>query len=113
MMKVEDVLTAARDSLTVKRVFAEPIERDGTTVVVAAAVAGGGGGGGGTDKECQEGSGVGFGIGAKPVGAFVLKDGRVDWKPALDVNRLVLVAGRVVVAILIAGARIVRYQTTR
>ncbi|MTL15391.1 sporulation protein [Nocardia seriolae] len=112
-MKVEDVLTAARDSLTVKRVFAEPIERDGTTVVVAAAVAGGGGGGGGTDKECQEGSVVVFGIGAKRVGAFVLKDGRVDWKPALDVNRLVLVAGRVVVAILIAGARIVRYQTTR
>lgn len=112
-MKVEDVLTTARDSLTVKRVFSEPIERDGTTIVVAASVSGGGGGGGGADKEGQEGSGGGFGMGAKPVGAFVLKDGRVDWKPAVDVNRLVLVAGVVTVAILALGARIARYRTNQ
>jgi hypothetical protein len=34
-MKVSDALSAARDAVTVKRVFAEPYEKDGLTVIVA------------------------------------------------------------------------------
>jgi uncharacterized spore protein YtfJ len=80
----------ARDALTVKRVFGEPIERDGITVIPAAAVRGGGGGGGGADTEGAGGGGSGFGLAARPVGAFVISDGVVTWQPAIDLTRLVL-----------------------
>ena len=59
-----------------RRVFAEPYERNGTTVIAAAKVRGGGGGGGGHDKDAQEGEGGGFGLAARPAGAYVIRDGR-------------------------------------
>ena len=42
----------------------------------------GGGGGGGGDNE--DNGGGGFGLGARPVGAYVIKNGEVTWKPAID-----------------------------
>ncbi|WP_067860020.1 spore germination protein GerW family protein [Nocardia shimofusensis] len=105
-MKVDEILTAARDAMTVKRVYAEPIERDGTTIIGVASVSGGGGGGSGIDEEGQEGSGAGFGMGAKPVGAYVIRDGQVRWQPAVDVNRLATVAGVVALAAVIVAGRI-------
>ncbi|MEV6325263.1 spore germination protein GerW family protein [Nocardia sp. NPDC051787] len=107
-MKVEDVLASAKDAMTVQRVYAEPVERDGTTLIAAAAVSGGGGSGGGSDKDGQEGAGVGFGLGAKPVGVYVLRDGRVSWQPAIDVNRLITVVGVVAVTALLVGGRIAK-----
>ncbi|MBF6223232.1 sporulation protein [Nocardia abscessus] len=107
-MKVEDVLGSAKDAMTVQRVYAEPVERDGTTVIAVAAISGGAGGGGGVDKGGQEGSGVGFGLGAKPVGVYVLRNGRLSWRPAIDVNRLITVVGAVAVTALLVGARIAR-----
>jgi len=50
-MNVTEVLGTARDAITVKRVFAEPYEKDGLTVIAAAAVTGGAGGGSGTTRE--------------------------------------------------------------
>ena len=85
-MNVDEMLTGARDAVTVKRVYGDPIERDGILVVPAAKVSGGGGGGGDT----EHGAGGGFGIAAKPAGAWVIKGGEVEWQPALDVNRMVL-----------------------
>ncbi|MGK8507632.1 sporulation protein [Nocardia asiatica] len=105
-MKIDEVLASAKDAMTVHRVYAEPVERDGAVLIAAAAVSGGGGGGGGTDEGGQEGSGVGFGVGAKPVGVYVLRDGRVSWRPAIDVNRLITVVGVVAVTALLVGARI-------
>ncbi|MBB5916738.1 putative spore protein YtfJ [Nocardia transvalensis] len=110
-MKVDDILATARDSITVRRVYAEPIERDGTTVIPAAKISGGGGGGAGTDEEGKEGSGGGFGIGAKPVGAYVLENGRVHWRPAIDANRLMLVIGAVVIVAIAAGVRLAKWPT--
>lgn len=107
-MKVDEILATAKDSMTAKRVYAEPVERDGATVIAAAAISGGAGGGGGADKEGQEGSGGGFGVGAKPVGAYVIKNGEVRWQPAVDVNRMMVMLGVVVVTALVAAARIVR-----
>ena len=91
-MDVDTLLTQARDSITVRRVYGEPIERDGVLVIPAAKVGGGGGGGGGEGGEGHEGSGSGggFGVGARPVGAFVVRDGEVTWQPAVDVTRIVL-----------------------
>jgi uncharacterized spore protein YtfJ len=104
-MKVDDILASARDSITARRVYTDPVERDGVTVIAAASVAGGGGGGTGTDTEGKEGSGGGFGVGAKPIGAYVIKDGRVSWRPAVDVNRLIAVLGAVAITALIVETR--------
>jgi uncharacterized spore protein YtfJ len=76
-MKVNEAVSAARNAITVKRVFAEPYEKDGITVIAAAAVIGGAGAGSGTHQNGQEGEGGGSGTGARPVGAYVVKGGEV------------------------------------
>jgi uncharacterized spore protein YtfJ len=43
-MNAEELLRGARDAISVRRVFGEPIEHDGVVIVPAAAVGGGGGG---------------------------------------------------------------------
>ena len=90
-MEVQDVIAQTRDALTVKRVFGEPLEKNGVTVIPVARVQGGAGGGGGAGPEGQgEGSGSGFGMSARPVGAFIIQGNDVSWRPALDVTRIVL-----------------------
>jgi uncharacterized spore protein YtfJ len=89
-MDVQDILTSARDAVTVRRVFGEPYERDGITVIPAAAVAGGAGGGSGQDPGGGGGGGGGFGLRARPVGAYVIRGGSVRWEPSLDVNRIII-----------------------
>lgn len=103
-MKVREALDAASDLVTVKRVYAEPYEEQGLAVIAAAAVAGGGGGGSGTDPRGQEGEGAGFGGSARPVGAYVIKNGQVRWRPAVDVNRVITIAGLVAIAYLLRNA---------
>ena len=36
------------------------------------------------------GGGVGFGVKARPVGVYIVKEGQVSWQPALDVTRVIL-----------------------
>ncbi len=43
-MKVSEALGRASDAITVKRVFAEPYEKEGLAIIAAAAVTGGAGG---------------------------------------------------------------------
>jgi uncharacterized spore protein YtfJ len=86
-MDVQEVIRNARDAITVKRVYGDAIEKDGVTVIPAAAVRGGAGGGEGARGE-GKGTGSGFGVTAHPVGAFVIKDGHVRWRPAVDVSYL-------------------------
>ena len=85
-MNPEELLSGVRDSLTVRRVFGDPIEQDGVVVIPAASVGGGGGGGG----DSEDNGGGGFGLSARPVGAYVIRDGEVSWKPAIDVSRMLL-----------------------
>ncbi|MCI4351762.1 MAG: sporulation protein [Thermoplasmata archaeon] len=95
-----DVLTAieqARDAVTVRRVYGEPVEHDGVTVIPAAVVQGGGGGGGGTGPD-GNGTGGGWGVRARPVGAYVFGDGRVRWEPAVDLTHVILGGQLVAVA---------------
>ncbi len=86
--RLHRTLEGARDAITVRRVYGDPVERDGVLVIPAAAVRGGGGGGGGNGTqpggEIGEGSGFGFGVDARPAGAFVIEDGDVRWEPAVD-----------------------------
>ena len=107
-MKVDKLLSTARDSLTVRRLYGDPVERDGVTVVPAASVSGGFGGGAGKDPKGQEGEGGGFGISGRPVGVFLIKDGQVSWRPAVDVNRVVGVVGMVAAAYLLMRPRLAR-----
>lgn len=112
-MKLSEVLSTAGDAITVRRVYADPYEKDGVTIIAGAMVAGGGGGGGGHDEKGQEGEGGGFGVNARPSGAFIIKDGRVSWRPAVDVNQLFAVIGAVAVATLFAWARSRRAHRAR
>ena len=92
-----------------ERVFLSPIQQDGLTVIPAATVGAGGGGGGGSGPEQDgtptgTGEGGGFGLSAKPAGAFVIKDGAVSWRPAVDVNRLAL-GGQIVAVVALLVVR--------
>jgi uncharacterized spore protein YtfJ len=86
MPNIDEILGGARDAITVRRVYGEPIEQEDMTLVPAAAVRGGGGGGG----DAEGNGGGGFGVSARPVGAYVIRDGEVRWRPAVDVNRVPL-----------------------
>jgi uncharacterized spore protein YtfJ len=87
-MNVEELLHGARDAISVRRVFGEPVEHDGVLLIPVAKVGGGGGGGG----DSESNGGGGFGLGGRPVGAYVIKDGSVTWKPAIDPVRIALAA---------------------
>lgn len=88
MPNIDELLKGAQDAITVKRVYGDPIEVEGATIVPAAAVRGGGGGGG----DSEHNGGAGFGLQARPSGAWVIRGDEVSWKPAVDVNRIVVLA---------------------
>ncbi len=83
-MNIDEMLTGARDAMTVKRVYGDAIERDGMLVIPAANVVGGGGGG----SDSENNGGGGFGVSASPAGVWVIKDGEVEWQPAVDATRI-------------------------
>jgi hypothetical protein len=85
-MQAPEALPQLLDTLTVKRVYSEPYREDGVTIITAAAVQGGGGG---LRYSATEGRG-GMGVRARPVGAYVITNGRVVWKPAFDLSRIIL-----------------------
>jgi uncharacterized spore protein YtfJ len=101
---------------TAEKVFVSPIERDGLTVIPAATVGAGGGGGGGPGNQGGEsgsGEGGGFGLRARPAGAFVIRNGSVRWQPAIDVNRLVMGGQIVAIVALLVLRTIVRSRARR
>src|SRR5215475_10532823 len=102
-MDAETILQSVEDAMSARRVFGDPVQVDGVTVLPVATVGGGGGGGRGGQKE-HSGDGVGFGLGVRPAGVFVIRDGDAKWRPALNLNRVIL-GGQLVgtVAILTAG----------
>ncbi|HET8660021.1 MAG TPA: spore germination protein GerW family protein [Micromonosporaceae bacterium] len=97
------------------KVFGEPIYQDGLTVLPVAKVTGGGGGGGGQGPaetgQDTHGSGGGFGLSARPLGVFVIKDGSVSWRPAVDVNKVVLGGQLVALTALLVLRAIVKART--
>ena len=125
-MDIHEVLNHARDAMTVKRVFGDPYEKDGVTVIPVANVMGGAGGGGGssagvpagigdavTDGAPESGYGIGYGLRATPAGVYVIKDGEVEWKPALDMNRLALQRTGAIIAGLFVLRSIIRTLVRR
>ncbi|GGS63560.1 spore germination protein GerW family protein [Nonomuraea spiralis] len=108
-MDIKELLEQSKDVVTVKRVFGEPIRHGDVLVIPVARVAHGGGGGHGQGRdekgeELGSGGGGGFGYSATPAGVFVVKDGDVQWRPAVDVNRIVL-GGQIVGVVLVLTIR--------
>jgi len=113
-MQIEELISGARDVVSVKRVYGDPYEKNGLTVIPAAAVRGGGGGGMGESEGGESGGGAGFGLMARPSGAWIVEDGEVTWKPAIDVNRIVL-GGQIIAltAILVTGRILLAHSRRR
>jgi uncharacterized spore protein YtfJ len=105
-MAVDEFLTRVRDAIDVRRVFGEPQVFDGVTVIPVASVAVGGGGGSGTEADGSgSGEGGGFGGRGRPVGAYVVHDGHVTWRPAIDANRAIAWSGIVLVTLILFVSR--------
>ena len=103
-MHVQELLAQARDVMTVKRVFGEPIERNGLTIIPVATVLGGAGGGSGPASTSESVVGGGLGLWASPAGVYVIKGETVTWQPALNLNRVVL-GGQIVAIVLFLTIR--------
>ena len=73
--------------LGIRRVFGEPIERDGVTVVPVAVSVGGGGTGTAPD---EQGSGGGFGGIVRGIGVDTISKGQVRFIPAVDTTALAI-----------------------
>ena len=115
-MDTSQLFTSMRDQMDARRVFGEPIERDGVTVIPVAAVMSGAGGGLGDGRVAArpsdldlgdrpggaEAAGGGFGLVARPIGAWVIRDGDVQWRPAVDLN-WVVAGGQLLGAVAVLG----------
>ena len=108
-MNALEVLNQTKDAITVRRVYGEPYQQDGVTIIPAANVMGGGGGGGDTEGN----GGGGFGMSARPAGAWVIKDGEAEWRPALDLNRVILMGQIVAIVALLAVRSIAKTLAKR
>jgi uncharacterized spore protein YtfJ len=91
-----------QSAMGAQRVFGAPIRVDGTTLLPALAVRGGAGAGGG------ERGGAGFGVRARPIGVYAVRDGTIRWRPAVDVNRII--AGAQIVGLVVALAALPRFE---
>ncbi len=100
-MQIEEMVGGVKDAMNVKKVFGDPIERDGAMFVPAAVIRGGAGGGTGPK---EEGGGAGFGMNARPIGAYVISGGKVRFRPAIDVNRVIM-GGQIVAALALLTIR--------
>ena len=96
-MKVDELISRAKDSITVKRVYGEPYERDGSRSSRQRWSPGAEAGGSGHDESGGDGEGGGFGMAGRPAGVFVIKGDEVTWHPAVDPNRMATVAGLVAI----------------
>jgi uncharacterized spore protein YtfJ len=85
-MDVQEMVAKMQEAATVERVYGEPYEKDGVSVIPAARVSARGGSGAARGGEH---SGGGFRVDAEPVGAYVVRDGEVEWQPVFDLNNVI------------------------
>ena len=102
-MALRELVGGLTDSSSVRRVFGEPIEKDGVLVIPVANIHGAFGGGEGATGPAAPGEGAkngsaapamswggGGAWSASPAGTYVLKNGEISWVPAADANRAIL-----------------------
>jgi uncharacterized spore protein YtfJ len=83
---VQEMISKLQDAATVRRVYGEPYEKDGVTIIPTARISVRGGSG---VARGGEHSGGGFRVDAEPVGAYVIKDGDVEWQPVFDLSGVI------------------------
>lgn len=103
-MNTLESLSQAREAITVRRVYGDPYQEEGVTVIPAANVMGGGGGG----SDQQGNGGAGFGMRARPAGAWVIKDGDVRWRPAINADRMIFMGQLIAIVALLTIRSIVK-----
>jgi uncharacterized spore protein YtfJ len=108
-MNAIELVNQAKDTINVRRVYGDPYQEDGITVIPAANVMGGGGAGGDTEGN----GGGGFGVRARPAGAWVIKNGEATWRPAMDLNRTILMGQLVAIVALLSLRSIVKAIAAR
>jgi len=114
MTKIDDLLSEAQGTLTAQRVYASPYEKDGITFIPAASVRGGGGAGEGEGGESEpSGLGGGFGMSARPVGGYMIKNDEVSWIPAADTTRVIILAEIVAIVAMLVVRSILKARTRR
>lgn len=99
-MRLPDSINSLSTDADSSQVFGEPIQTaDGATVIPVSRV-----------RSKPDGQGGRFGrITAKPVGVFVIKDGKTSWAPAVDHTRIALLGELIgLVAATLATAAMVR-----
>ena len=106
-MDPQAILQRVEDAMNPRRVFGDPVQVGDVTVLPVATV--GGGGGGGQKGEHGNDHGVGFGLGVRPAGVFVIRDGDVRWRPALNLNRVILGGQIVGLAAILTFGSLLRY----
>lgn len=92
-MDIDELKSKTADSFTVTRVFGAPVNQDGTLVIPVAMVAGGWGGGerpSDADKGAETGGGSG-GL-TRPLGVYVIREGKVRWVPAVNATLVAMTA---------------------
>ena len=102
---LERFAKAMGSNANARTVYADPVERDGTTVIPVATVCYGLGAGSGTNKEHERGGGGGGGVYAAPVGYIQIRDGQTSFHPIVtNVTRIgVMVVGGTVGLLALAG----------
>jgi uncharacterized spore protein YtfJ len=103
-VNVVKMLEQTREAMTVRQVYADPIEKNGTTLIPAASVQGAGGGGEDESTGDKTAFGGGWGVRARPVGAYVIRGNEITWQPALDLSRII-VGGQVVAIVALLTLR--------
>jgi uncharacterized spore protein YtfJ len=83
-MTTDDIVTRVGDQLGIRRVFGDPVERDGVVAIPVAVAIGGGGGGTGPDDQ----GGGGFGGMVRGIGVYTIANGQVRFIPAIDSTAL-------------------------
>lgn len=106
MAKLEESMVGARDTLTARRVYGEPYEKEGMTLIPAACVKGCGCEG--EPREAPGGRGSGFGMSARPVGAFQIRGDEVTWIPVADRTKVIILSQVVAIVALLVLRSILR-----
>lgn len=108
MNRIEEIISEARDAMTVSRVYGEPYQSNGVTLIPAASVMGGLGAGEGEGTDESTGRGGGYGMRARPVGAYRIVGNEVTWVPAIDASRIVIMGQVVAIVALLVMRSILR-----
>jgi uncharacterized spore protein YtfJ len=109
---VLETIREAVDNASAGRVFGTPFTQDGVTVLPVAKVSGGGGTGPKVEGQEASGSGGGMGLSAKPLGVFVVKEGKVGWRPAVDINKIIM-GGQIVAVVALLTIRAIAKARAR